>query len=336
MSVDIRLAEDFTPDRWNGLAERANAAGAVHQWEALEALAIHSDSTVYRLIGYKGQEPVGICPLFERRYGPVSAVFSPPPALRIPYLGPGLLNMAKLSQRKTERRQRRFVDGIFDWIESQIGPEYVHFRTGPGYPDVRPFTWNGCSVDLAYTYSVDITPERSVLLDRFSRDARSNIRAAEDSDPDIAERGPHAIDPILEQVQDRYESQGISFGVPFSFVHDLYERAPEGTLRPYTCRVDGEFAGGILALEFGDTIARWQGGVKPDLDGDFPINDALDWALIRAGRRRGRKTYDLVGAGTPKVNDYKSKFGPDLVPFYSIECGTVLGTALSRLYKQLS
>lgn len=336
MSIDVSREEDLTPDEWNRLAERARYTDAIHQFEALEVLAEHSGSTVHRLVGYKGQEPVGIFPVFERQYGPLTAVFSPPPSLRIVYLGPGLLNMDKLKQRKTERRQRQFVDGVFEWIEDTVDPKYVHIRTAPGYPDVRPFTWNDCSVDPTYTYQVDITGSESDLLGRFSRDARSNVRSAEEYDYDIAERGPGAIDRILEQVRARYESQDISYQVTPEFVHDLYERTPEGTVRPYTCRLDDEFVGGILAFEFGDTIARWQGGVKPDADREFPTNDMLDWSLMQAGRSRGLTTYDLVGADNPRINRYKSKFSPRLAPFYSIERGTTLGNLASRVYKQIA
>lgn len=335
MSIDIRAEDELAPDTWDSLVQRAEYTDAMHQWATLDVLAEYSNCTVHRLVGYKGQEPVGVFPVFARRYGPFAAAFSPPPSLRIVYLGPGLLNMDKLKQRKTDRRQRRFVDGVFEWIESNLGPEYLHVRTGPGYPDVRPFTWNGCRVSPTYTYHVDITGSESELLGRFSRDARSNIESAADTEYEIVERGPEAIDRILEQVRSRYESQGIEYGVPTSFVQDLYERSPDGTVRPYTCRVEGEFVGGIVAFEFRDSISRWQGGVRPEASTDLPVNDLLDWALIQAGRERGLETYDLVGADNPRINKYKSKFGPDLAQYYSIERGTALGTLASRLYKRV-
>ncbi|MFW6017602.1 MAG: lipid II:glycine glycyltransferase FemX [Halapricum sp.] len=333
MTIDISSAEATTPAEWNTLVERARYTDAMHQWEALSVIARHADSTVHRLIGYKGQEPVGLFPVFERRYGPITAVFSPPPGLRIVYLGPGLLNMDKLTRRKTERRQRAFIEGVLEWIDERIGPNYVHVRTTPEYPDVRPFTWNDCKVAPIYTYHVDITGPESALLDRFSRDARTNIRDAAATDYDVDERGPEAIDRIVEQVRSRYAAQDVPFDVTASFVRELYEQTPDGTIRPFTCRVDGSFVGGILAVEFGDTIARWQGGVKPDVDSGFPINDVLDWEVLCAGRERDRTTYDLVGANTPRINRYKSKFGPKLTPLYDIERASLLGSLAARMYR---
>jgi lipid II:glycine glycyltransferase (peptidoglycan interpeptide bridge formation enzyme) len=188
-------------------------------------------------------------------------------------------------------------------------------------------------VSPTYTYQVDITGPESELLDRFSRDARSNVRDAAEIDYDFGERGPEAIDRILEQVRARYESQDITFGVPLEFVRDLYEQTPEGTVRPYTCRIDDEFVGGILAFVAGDRIARWQGGVKPAEDRALAVNDVLDWEVMRAGRDIGCASYDLVGADNERISQYKSKFDPELVPFYDIERANWLGSLAARVYK---
>jgi hypothetical protein len=53
-----------------------------------------------------------------------------------------------------------------------------------------------------------------------------------------------------------------------------------------------------------------------------------------AGRERGCDTYDLVGADNPRINRYKSKFGPDLVGFYDVERSTLLGSLAARVYKR--
>lgn len=337
MSIEVARADAMEPSEWNRLVERASYTDAMHQWEALAVLADYADASLHPLVGYKGQEPVGIFPLFERRVGPVRAVFSPPPDLRIVYLGPGLLHMEKLSQRKRERRQRAFVDGVFGWMRETIDPAYINIRTTANYPDVRPFTWNDCRVLPTYTYHVPLAGTEAELLERFSRDARSNIQTAIDADLDVAERDESAIEPILAQVRERYVSQGIGYHVPPAFVTDLYRETAAGTVRPFTCRVDGEFVGGILAFQHGETIARWQGGVKPrdEIDTPVPVNDALDWALMRAGRDLGCRRYDLVGADMPRINRYKAKFGPELVPFYRITRRTVLGSVAASVYSRI-
>ncbi|WP_226007301.1 GNAT family N-acetyltransferase [Natrinema salinisoli] len=321
MSIEVRLATGDDLDKWNGYVERSPEGTLCHEYEALRVQAEHADATLHPLIGFKGQEVVGLFPVFEITKGFVTTVFSPPPHLRIPYLGPAFLNMDKLKQRKRERRRQRFMDGCFEWIESELAPKYGHVRTSPAFADSRPFKWNEYDETPEYTYAVDLTLDRDDLLMTFSSDARSNIRNTDDDAYEIEVGGPEEIRLIHEQVANRYESQGIGFGVPVEFVLDLAAESATGHVRPYTLRIDGEFVGGILALEYGEYTGRWMGGVRTDADVDIPTNDLLDWAIMSDGLERGLETYDLVGADTRRINRYKAKFNPELRTYYSLEYG---------------
>jgi hypothetical protein len=55
------------------------------------------------------------------------------------------------------------------------------------------------------------------------------------------------------------------------------------------------------------------------------MTDAMD---------RGVTEYDLVGAGNPRLNEYKAKFGPELELFYNIKLGSTAATSLIDLYKR--
>lgn len=333
--VDVRLATDEDLDRWNGYVDRSPQGTFFHEREALEVQADHAGATLHQLIGFKGQEPVGLFPVFELKKGFVTAAFSPPPDLRIPYLGPAFLNMAKLSQRKRERRRERFVEGCFEWIADELAPKYAHVRTGTRYEDSRQFKWNGYDVTPEFTYVVDLVPDEDELLMAFSGDARRNVTNAPDDAYDVEVGGRGEIREITKQVRNRYESQDIRFDVPTEFVIDLYDRSANEHVRPYALRQDGEFVGGILATEYGDTVSRWMGGVRTDVDVDLPTNDLLDWAVMRDGIDRGLSRYDLVGADTPRINAYKAKFNPSLETYYSAEYGSWGMKQFAHLYNSV-
>jgi hypothetical protein len=335
VSVDVRPATADDIERWNDYVERSPQGTLFHEYEALEVLADHSGGRLHPLIGFKGQEPVGLFPVFEIRKQLVTTAFSPPPHLRVPYLGPAFLNMAKLKQRKRERRRQQFVDGCFEWLRSELSPKYAHVRTGTTFSDARPFKWNEYDVTPGYTYAVDLTPGEEDLLMTFSGDARSNVRNADGDAYEISEGGPDAIRRIVDQVRKRYESQGIGFDPTAEFVVDLYDRTENGHVRPYALSVDGEFVGGILALEYGDRVSRWQGGVRTDADVDVPTNDLLDWRIMTDGIDRGVSTYDLVGADTRRINKYKAKFNPELATYYSVERGKWGMQKFAHLYKSI-
>lgn len=331
--IEVRRADSNDVEKWNRYVERSPQGNPFHEYEALQVMAKHSDSTLHPLVGFKGQEPVGIFPAFEISKGPVSTAFSPPPGLLASYLGPALLNVEKLKQRKAERRHKRFVDGCLEWLEAELDPKYVHLRTDPRYGDLRPLVWQGFEATPKYTYAVDLSLGADELLKRFSSDARSNIRNAEDADYTVEVGGYTEIKEILSQIRSRYEAQEKHYPVTSSFVCDLYEAVPEGHVRPYTMFADGEPLGGMIALEAGDTVYRWQGGAKHGAD--LPVNDIVDWHIITDAIDRGLTTYDLVGANQERLCGYKAKFSPTLRTYYELERGTRSMNLVSNIYKRL-
>jgi hypothetical protein len=335
MSIEVRRATESDREQWNKYVARSPQGTLFHEYEALDIQARHSDATVHPLIGYKGQESVGLFAIFEITKGLVTTAFSPPPDLRIPYLGPAYLNMAKLKQRKRERRRQRFLEQCYDWIETELTPKYEHVRTGTKFRDPRPFKWNEYDVVPEHTYTVDLSLDRDDLLMTFSSDARNNIRKTSADRYHIEKGRKESLSEILTQVSNRYESQGLSFHLADEFVTDLYEGTEHGAIRPYTLNVDDEFIGGILAFESNDTLFRWQGGVRTDTDVDLPTNDLLDWAVMTDGIERGISTYDLVGADNQRINRYKAKFNPSLETYYIIERGNWGIKKFAHLYNSI-
>jgi hypothetical protein len=317
MSIEIRSATDDDLANWDTYVRRSPQANPFHLRGSLAVLADRADADLHPLVGFKGQEPVGIFPVFAVERLGISMAFSPPPGLLVPYLGPALLNMGKLKQRKRERRHERFVDGCIEWLDEHLGPRYTHIRSDYRYTDLRPLEWNRMEASLGHTYTVDLSVGEDELLGRFSSDARSNVRDGVPENCTIEEGGEQAIRRVVTQVYRRYESQGRSYGVTPGFVLDLHERLPEGCLRAYVCRVDGRFAGGMITLEDDDTIHRWQGGAKHDAA--IPVNDHIDWHIMREAMERGISSYDLVGADSRRLNRYKAKFDPDLRTYHETE-----------------
>lgn len=333
MSIDVSKATDDELETWNRYVDRSPHTNPFHRRGSLAVLADHADADLHPLIGFKGQEPVGIFPVFEVERMGISTVFSPPPGLLIPYLGPALLNIEKLKQRKRERRHERFIDGCFEWMEEELDPRYVHVRSDFRYTDLRPLEWNGMDASLGHTYTVDLTVGEDELLERFSSDARSNVKDGTGENCTIEESGENAIRRIITQVYRRYEAQDKSYGVTPGFVLDLEERLPEGCVRAYVCRVDGRFAGGMITLEDGDTIYRWQGGAKHDAD--VPVNDLIDWHIMREAMERGIDEYDLVGADARRLNRYKAKFNPELRTYHEAEHASPAMRLVREAYTRL-
>jgi hypothetical protein len=330
----IEIVEERDPETYDEVLARSPHGNPLHRYEALEVMERHSDATAHPLVGYEGDEPVGVFPAFEVRKAGVKAAFSPPPYLWIQYLGPVVADGDDLDQQGFEARHLGFVEACLDWLESEINPRYVHVHTDPGYDDPRPFAVNDFDVRPRYTYEVDLTMDRDDLLMTFASDARSNVRSGEDIDYEVREGDAEDAAWIIEQVEQRYAEQGKSYGLPPRMVADLYERLPDGAIRPYVVSVEGEPEGGMVAPDDGDTVYRWQGGAKTD--SDAPVNDLLDWHIMCDAMDRGVECYDLVGAENERINRYKSKFGPELSAYYTLERSSKPFQFAAGLYDQLS
>lgn len=332
MGIEVREFDGDDGAEWDEHVESSPQATIFHRYGWLAALERHSEATLYRLIGYKGQEPVGIFPVFELSMGPVSAAFSPPPKVNVPHLGPALLNYRKLKQRKFEKRHTRFIEGCLDWIDREIDPSYSHIQTGIGYDDPRPFDWNEFDVMPRYTYALDLTDDPDEVLARFMKSPRRSI-TNEGADCRVQRVGEDGIEFIVDQVEARYDAHGSSFDIDPAFVRDLARALPDEEFRVYVGTVEGDRASGIIAPAHDGTVYFWLGGVKPETD--VPINDHIHWKIITDAIENGETTYDFVGANTPRICRYKAKFNPRLASYYELERDTPLTRLASTVYRRL-
>jgi CelD/BcsL family acetyltransferase involved in cellulose biosynthesis len=332
MSVEPTLVDD--PAEWNDLVERAAGTTPFHRHEALQVLAEHSGMTPYPFVGYKGQEPVGLFPVFALERWPLRAAFSPPPDLEVSYLGPVLFDANGAKQRTAERRHRRFVEQILEAVDEEIDSHYSHFRAGTDYDDPRPFVWNGFDPTPRYTYTVDLARDPEELFMSFSSDLRRNVRTAEDEfDAEVREGDAADVERIVRGVRDRHAEQGVSYAVTPDFARDLHRRMPDAAVRAHVCEVGGEFVGGKLTLEDGETIYGWQ--TVADLDHDLPATDLLDWTVMQRALERGVERMDLIGANKQRLCGYKAKFNPEVHTYYSLESSTVATDAIKAAYKRV-
>jgi len=316
--------------QWNELIEQSPISTAFHRSEALRTMAAHSGAELHPLVGRSRQGPLGLFPLFSASFGPVTVVFSPPPNLKVSYLGPVYISEGFGSDRPHERLRAAFIDAVAEFVEESIDPQYVHVRTAPGYDDPRPFVWGGYRSTPRYTYVVDLTPSIDELFMSFSGDLRENVRSVDD-DYDVSEGTANDIDDIIDRLQARHDEQGVPFPLTVSFARDLYEALPDGEMRIYVCRSDGELVGGQLTLETDSTMLAWQG--VGDHDHELPVNDLLDWAAMKDARSRGVDRYDLVGANDPRLCQYKAKYNSRLVTHYALERSGPVTDLLRRAYQ---
>lgn len=314
-------------ERWNENVRESPQGSIFHRYEFLKLMEAWTGQDAYPLVGRAGGEVIGLFPIFRRAKGPVNLVYSPPHGMAVPYLGPALTGGAEASDSRC--LAGRFLDAALRWIETNIDPEEYHINTSWRFEDPRPFRRAGFAAVPRYTYSLDLTRGADQLKQSFSRSLRRYL----DPDADVATGVPAdrvaALTFIVELTRERYEEQGKSYPIDSTLVEEMYERLPEGAVRPYVGSVDGERKSGIVLLRDGDTAYFWSGGGTADAD--VPLNDLIHWQIIRDSAESELEFYDMVGANTPRICNYKSKFNPELREYYRLTKRSLA----AKLYRRL-
>jgi hypothetical protein len=309
-----------------------------HRPEALATLDDHAAGDLELYGGFKGQEPIGLLPVFTSSRFVGTTVTSPPPSMNVPRLGPVVMPTSP-KQRKIERVNRDFTEEVLDAID--VAGSLSLFRTicHSDYADPRPYLWEDYDLSTQFTYVVDLQDrEPDDVLSSFSSGLRRDIRDAQDLAVTVSIEGIDGARDVYEQTKARYEEQGRGFPLSWEYVRDLVENLGEHA-RVYVVRgPDGEFLSGITALYSTDHAYFWQGGTRADYDGTS-VNSLLHWRIITdilEDPNLDHVTgYDLMGANTERLCKYKSKFAADLVPYYVVESDSVGMDVAKATYQTL-
>ena len=307
-----------------------------HTAAALSVLDRHAAGDLLPLGGYRGEQLVGMLPVFVRKVGRARILSSPPPGMAIPHLGPIVMPTSP-KQRKREKVTREFTNGVLDVLGVDAATTLCRFLCHTDYPDPRPYRWAGLSVESSFTYRLQVgdrSPED--IIDSFSRSLRREIRSGEDLDVEIETEGVDGAERVFEATQARYAEQDEGFSPSWPYVRDVVADLDERS-RVYVARDrGGAYLGGVIAVFSNDAAYYWLGGARTTHEG-VSINSLLHWRIIRDVAEdppiESVTEYNLVGANTERLCRYKSKFGADLAPYYVVESGGPAMDAAKGAYR---
>ena len=327
-------------DEWDS---HLPAAGidTFHTADALQVLDSYTSSELLLLGGFKGQQPVGLVPLFVRDHGIGKLITSPPPRYGIVRLGPIVMPTSP-KQRKRDSVNKDFVQEVIEFTGADATSTMFRMVCDPSFTDPRPFQWAGFEIDPSFTYQLELngkTPEE--VLQGFSRDRRDEIRSRDDVPIDVQKGGKRDARHIYESIEERYREQGLKVPHDWEFIADLIDALPE-RLRVYTAESsEGEFLSGIIVLYSNDTAYNWKGGVKRS-DRDFSVspNSLIHWQIINDiledPALESIDRYDMYSANEERLSRYKSSFGGSLRSYYIVESSGLPLNLAKRVYRMVA
>lgn len=295
-----------------------------HTREALEVMDRHFPGELRLYGGFNGEQAVGLLPVFVRRRSIGRTVVSPPPSTGTPHLGPIVMSNSP-KRRKREQINRQFVEGVLDELTARSSRTLLRLVCSTDYTDPRPFRWEGLDVRTDFTYHLNVgTADPEELLRSFSKSLRREIRDLTDSGVTVtvADDDRSAATLVYDDIAARYAEQGESFPLTREYVLDLVD-ALDDRCRVYVARDDdGTYLTGVIVFYSNDAAYYWEGGARTTYD-DSSVNSLLHWTVVRDvavdPELEPVSRYDMVGANTPRLCEYKAKFSPDLVPYYVVE-----------------
>lgn len=298
-----------------------------HTPDVLRIMDDHATGDLQLFGGFKGQELVGFFPVFVRDYLGVSVVLSPPPGFSVSRMGPVVMPRSP-KRRKREELNRTFIETVLQAIGADETLTLFGTVLSTAHTDPRPYMWAGFDVKPRFTYCLDLqNTDEDEILSNFTRDLRSEIRKFRDVSIDVTIGGPEHAIRVYDDYRERFAEQGANFPTPREYTRDLVATLDDRA-RVYTAESpDGTFLGGITILYSNTTAYFWQGGMRANYQG-LSVNSLLHWRIIQDILSDSAldpiERYDLGRAAVERLGRYKSKFGPDLVPYYEVKSGTLM------------
>ena len=302
--------------KWNSLVEECVEGTIFHDLNWLRIVEKHTGSKLYPMIAFKGDEIVNVFPLFQQNeFTFLKTVISPHLRSHVPYLGPLFPHFNEYKQDKKDSISRGSHDAFNELIR-RMNAKYVEIVFSPGFLDMRPFQWNGYDVIPRYTYMQTLGDVKSVW-NGFKKELRKNINNAEKKGVTVSEGTKADVSLICSSVHQRLEEQEQSLDMPYQYFYDLCEVFHPKNLRIFVAEHNKENVGGVIVTCYNRRVSMWFGSVRAELRGLYP-NDLLHWSVIKWACEQGFKEFEIVGANSPTISAFKSRYNLDLKLYFSV------------------
>ena len=334
--VELKVAREEDAELWDRLVESSPHGTIFHTWKWLKIVEKHTNSKLFTLVGYRGEVPVGIFPLFYQKKAFLKMVFSPPPHVAIIYLGPVLVDYGKLKQSKRETNFVEFQKQIDEFIKEELKANYISISLPPGLLDPRPFQWSGYEVEPAYGYVMDLSKGiEHIWKNKCDKKLRENINRAIRRGIYIEEGGKKELEVIYDLMVDRYAEQDKIVTVPKEYLLDVYDAFSEN-IKISVAKYEGEIITGTIDIYYKDKIVSWIGNPRPRVKISPSPNDLLNWEAMKYACEHGFRYYETIGtAGDERLHNYYSKFNPELLIRFSAKKSSLISQLLERTYMRL-
>jgi GNAT acetyltransferase-like protein len=270
----------------------------VERMVALSRGALATAIRPEKAVGYAG---------LARTRGPVRELVLP---LFSPFSG---LILPQLAESDVHARKDPLAE-LGSLLES--GFDRVRLHLPPSVNDIRPLIWRGWRVSPLYTYTLDPT----VGPEKWSASARRTLRKSRSAFQLRVE--PEAAAEVVALMLESYSRHGRTGPADAGQITEVCSKLVQSGLAECIVarKETGTAEAGIVLLHGPAASYYWMAGSNPG-----PAMTVLMAFALETLSQRGVECFDLVGANTPTIAEFKRRFGPELVTYWAatFESGVV-------------
>lgn len=314
---------------WDDFVDSSPYGFLSHKWDFLKIAEKYSGYKLHTYGFYKGEELLGIYPLFYKSFYGIKMAFSPPPRRGIPYLG---FLVSKRYDNQSQSKKETFLNQFLEEVDAEIreySPEYTLIYTVPGFMDMRYFKWNDYQVVPDFTYLVDLQRSAEDIWGSFHKDVRRDIKHAESSGLVLSESRDLSV--FHERQERRYKEKAANFSMDADYLRDIFRAYPSNISVYYVHDDKGQIVAASTAQEYKGHFLGWMGLAKSV----GHANEFMIWKLIETAKSKGSVRFEIAGANVRSQCQFKSKFNPSLEVSYHIYKRSKLGRASEWVYTSL-
>jgi hypothetical protein len=317
---------------WDSFVESSPYGLLFHRWDYM---AITAEYAGYRLLPYgvyRGEELVCLAPLYFKSAHGVKMLFSPPPMQAVvPYQGfvPGKeFDGLKLGKKET------IMDLVATDLSAEIdaiSPHYFSLTLVPGLTDIRQFLWRGYAPKVHYTYVIDLSRPIETIWGDFHYKLRSKIRKAEKAGLDLVRSTDTST--LYASIAERFSQPEMNIPmVSRRYFENLFRAYPDHLAAYYLYDREGALTGAVATQEY-KRFLLWMG--TPRIETVHAGNEYLQWLLVQRARAEGYSYLENIGANTPDLNFFKSKFCSSLGMYMEVFRKDMVGTLAEWAYSTI-
>jgi hypothetical protein len=314
---------------WDKFVDESPYSFLSHKWDFLKIAEKYSGYGLHTYGFYKGEELLGIYPLFFKSFNGFKMFFSPPPRKGIPYLG-FLVSKEydRLKQSKRESLLNQFLEEMEVEVE-KYSPDYMLIYTVPNFLDMRFFKWNDYCVAPDFTYVVNLNRPAEEIWANLHKDLRRDIKHAESSGLELKESTDLSI--FHERQEKRYREKAANFSIDVKYLQGLRDTYPDNIHIYYIYNNEGQVVSASIAQEYKGRVLGWMGLAKSV----GHANEFMIWKLIEGAKSKGFDKFEIAGANVRSQCQFKSRFNPSLEVCYHIYKKSHLGRTAEWAYANL-